>query len=154
MSELPNAHLLLPSLTGFHRCCGSSCICSGRSKTSSVQSKYEQAATPSCVSGSRRRSRRDCLLCIDYAQTRNAATWTTHTTHHMDLPTSSIASTPRLNELDCHAARPARSSPRLRDQCTSRNQVVSLTLESSNRPDTEYCWSLLLQQRDLRLSCA
>jgi hypothetical protein len=85
---LPNAHLLLPSLMGFHRCGGSPCICSGRPKTSSAQSKDEQAATPSCVSGSRRRSRHDCLLCIDDAQTRNTATWTTHTTHHMDLPAS------------------------------------------------------------------
>jgi hypothetical protein len=57
-----------------------------------------------------------------FTQTHNTATWTIH---NMDLPASSVASTPRSNEWNCHAARSARSSPPLRDQRTSRNQVVS-----------------------------
>jgi hypothetical protein len=98
-----------------------------------VQSKDEQAATPSCVFGSHRRSRRDCLLCINDAQTRNTATDHSHNAPH-GLACSIYSLDPSIERMDCHAARPARSSPPLRDQRISRNQVVCLTLESSNRP--------------------
>jgi hypothetical protein len=124
---LPDAHLLLPILMGFHCCHGSSCTCNEGSKTSSVQSKDEQAATPSCVSGSRRRPRGDCLH--TNAQHR-----------HMDHPPHGLACFIRsLNpsiermELPCSTFS-ALESPTTRSTHFAQPSRLPHTLESSNRP--------------------